>query len=74
MSVLNTVKEILQASSQSANRGSTRGEESKGAYWCHDCDERVRDVDVEGDGTPDCPQCGEAMEFERSAASTGCAC
>lgn len=74
MSLLATVREILQASTQSPNRGDTATTESKGAYWCDDCDVRVRDVDVEGEEPPDCPDCGDEMRFERSAASTGCAC
>lgn len=74
MSVLDTVKEMLEASTQSPNRGGGTEIESKGAYWCDDCGERVRDVDVEGEEPPDCPQCGDEMRFERSAASTGCAC
>jgi len=74
MSVLNTVKEVLQASTQNTNRGSDVTEESKGAYWCHDCSERTLDLDVEGEGAPACPSCGDEMEFERSAGSTGCAC
>lgn len=74
MSVLNTVKELLQASTQNPNRGEETTTESAGAYWCTDCGERVRDVDVEGESPPDCPACGEAMEFERSASTTGCAC
>ena len=73
MSVLNTVKDILQASNQSANRGGGKAE-SKGAYWCHDCSERILDLDVEGDEPPACPSCGEEMEFERSVGATGCAC
>ena len=74
MSVLNTVKEILQASTQDPDRGADRTGESEGAYWCHDCGERVLDLDVDGEGPPDCPACGEAMAFERSVGSTGCAC
>jgi hypothetical protein len=84
MSVLGTVRDILQASSQSANRGSRTEGASKGAYWCDDCEVRIRDVDLadsieegagaSGDGEPSCPECGEEMRFERSAASTGCAC
>lgn len=73
MSVLGTVKEVLQASTSSTNRGDGTAE-SKGAYWCNDCGERVLDLDVEGDEPPSCPNCGESMEFERSAGSTGCAC
>ena len=74
MGVFSTIKETLQASTQSANRGDVTQNESKGAYWCHDCSERLRDVDVAGDGPPDCPDCGAEMEFERSVGSTGCAC
>jgi Zn finger protein HypA/HybF involved in hydrogenase expression len=73
MSVIDTVRDILEASTQNPNRGSDTAE-SKGAYWCHDCEERVLDLDVEGDDAPYCPQCGEEMSFERSAGSTGCAC
>ena len=69
MSILSTVREVLEASS-SAN--TTDG--SKGAYWCHDCSERIRDVDVEGDEPPSCPACDTEMEFERSTGTTGCAC
>lgn len=73
MSVLSTVRDILEASTQNPNRGGAE-EVSKGAYWCDDCSVRIRDVEVEGDGTPDCPECGDEMRFERSAAATGCAC
>lgn len=73
MSVLNTVKEMLEGSTQDPNRGDGT-EESKGAYWCNDCSERVLDLDVEGDAPPECPACGDEMAFERSAGSTGCAC
>ena len=77
MSVLGTVREMLAASSQSANRG-TGEPESKGAFWCDDCAVRIRDVELEGeldvDDPPACPECGDEMRFERSAASTGCAC
>lgn len=74
MGFANTIKETLQASTESANRGGGKGDGSKGAYWCHDCAERVRDVDVEGEEPPDCPDCGAMMEFERSPSTTGCAC
>jgi len=67
------VKEALEASTQSADRdGGTT--ESEGAYWCHDCGERILDLDVEGEAPPTCPECGDEMAFERSAGSTGCAC
>ena len=73
MSVLATVKELLQ-SADSTGQNSHAGEQSKGAYWCHDCDERVPDVKVANDETPACPNCGDEMEFERSPSSAGCAC
>jgi DNA-directed RNA polymerase subunit RPC12/RpoP len=73
MGLLSTLSETLQASTQSTSRG-TSGEQSKGAYWCHDCSERILDLDVEGDGPPTCPDCGDEMAFERSPGSTGCAC
>jgi uncharacterized paraquat-inducible protein A len=74
MGILGTVGEMLAASTESANRGGGKGDGSKGAYWCHDCDERIRDVDVAGEEPPDCPDCAETMAFERSHSSTGCAC
>ncbi|PSP54692.1 hypothetical protein BRC82_09150 [Halobacteriales archaeon QS_1_67_19] len=74
MGVLNTVTEYLRAATESPNRGDPAAAESDGAYWCHDCDERIRDVDAEGNGAPDCPECGDEMAFERSPGSTGCAC
>ena len=73
MGLLGTISEVLEASSQTTKRGDVT-EESEGAYWCHDCGERVLDVDVEGDAPPECSSCGDEMEFERSAGSTGCAC
>jgi uncharacterized paraquat-inducible protein A len=74
MGIVDSITETMKASTESANRGGGKGDGSTGAYWCHDCDERIRDVDVEGDAAPDCPDCGAAMEFERSPSSTGCAC
>jgi DNA-directed RNA polymerase subunit RPC12/RpoP len=73
MGLLGTLSETLRASTQSTNRGGSGGQ-SKGAYWCHDCSERILDLDVEGEGPPACPDCGEEMTFERSPGSTGCAC
>jgi Zn finger protein HypA/HybF involved in hydrogenase expression len=73
MSVLTTVKELFESSTQNPNRGGGTTE-SKGAYWCHDCNERILDLDVDGEDPPGCPACGDEMEFERSAGSTGCAC
>ena len=73
MSVLDTVKDIFEASTQSPNRGDGTEPESKGAYWCLDCDHRLRDVDADSDD-PDCPECGGEMEFERAMGSTGCGC
>jgi DNA-directed RNA polymerase subunit RPC12/RpoP len=73
MGLLNTITDTLKASSSSSNRGHGASE-STGAYWCHDCSERILDTDVEGDDAPTCPACGDEMEFERSPGSTGCAC
>ncbi|MFC7176745.1 hypothetical protein [Halosegnis marinus] len=72
MGLLRSVSEALRASGQSTNRGEGAGE-VEGAYWCHDCGERVADASAD-DETPDCPDCGDAMAFERSPGSTGCAC
>ena len=44
---------------------------SKGAYWCDDCNNRIRDVD--SDVEPTCPDCGAEMRFERST-GRDCAC
>jgi len=73
MSILDTVRDVIEASTESPNRG-TGTTESKGAYWCDDCKERILDVDVAGEDPPDCPSCGQTMYFERSTGSTGCAC
>ncbi|GAB3691055.1 hypothetical protein GCM10028857_28040 [Salinarchaeum chitinilyticum] len=69
MRILGTVKEVFQASNQT-----TTTDDSKGAYWCHDCQEPIRDADVEGDAAPDCPACGDSMTFERSTDGADCAC
>jgi len=74
MGIVGTIHDALTR--ESASTEAT----SNGAYWCDDCDVRVRDVAVEseeldrdGDGTPQCPDCGSAMRFERAHAD-GCAC
>jgi len=72
MGVLSTVTKLLQASSQSTDRGDGT-EAPTGAYWCDDCGERIPETEVDG-GPPDCPTCGDAMTFERSPGTTGCAC
>lgn len=74
MGLLGTITEVFKASTQATNRGDVTESESEGAYWCHDCQERIRDVDVEGAGTPDCSSCGDEMEFERSKGTASCAC
>ena len=74
MGLLSTIGEVFKASTQSTNRGDVTQNNSEGAFWCHDCQERIRDVDVEGERTPDCPSCGDAMEFERSKGTSSCAC
>jgi Zn finger protein HypA/HybF involved in hydrogenase expression len=73
MGLFATLKETLAASTSTTGRNDR---ESAGAYWCHDCSERVLDlnVDVEGEESPTCPACGDEMTFERSTSSTGCAC
>lgn len=73
MGIRSIVREVLEASTQSPNRGDGPALESKGAYWCDDCDVRLRDVDVDTE-PPTCPDCGTEMRFERSATTTGCAC
>ncbi|PSP74182.1 hypothetical protein BRC86_06795 [Halobacteriales archaeon QS_3_64_16] len=73
MGVLGTLKETFEASTESPNRGEDSKETPTGAYWCDDCGVRLRDTEVESD-SPDCPDCGEEMRFERSMSSTGCAC
>ena len=70
MGLLGTLKETLEASSQTSPGGSS---DSEGAFWCDDCDVRVLDTAVESDD-PACPDCGEPMRFERSPGSTSCAC
>jgi hypothetical protein len=73
MGLFSTIAETLSASTQSTDRGGS-SEQSAGAYWCHDCSERVLDLDIEGAEPPTCSECGEEMTFERSPGSTGCAC
>ena len=73
MSVLTSLKELLAEAGPSGGE-TTAGSGSKGAYWCHDCDERIPEFHVEGEDPPTCPTCGESMEFERSPDSAGCAC
>ncbi len=69
MGLLGTIAEAFAGSSSA-----TATDGSSGAYWCHDCQERIRDVDVEGETPPDCPSCGDEMAFERSTGTASCAC
>lgn len=47
---------------------------SKGAYWCDDCDNRLRDVELDVEPKKAvCPDCGEEMRFGRSS-GRDCAC
>ena len=55
-------------------RQRTSASESVGAYWCHDCEERIPGSDVTEDTPPECPSCGEEMSFERSPGTASCAC
>ncbi|EMA20898.1 hypothetical protein [Haloarcula argentinensis] len=68
MSILDSVKEALTSQPETKSRPD---DGSKGAYWCDDCGVRIRDVEPEGE--PVCPDCGEEMRFER-AAGRDCAC
>jgi len=68
MSILDSVKDALTSESETKSRPD---DGSQGAYWCDDCGVRIRDVDLEGE--PVCPDCGEEMRFER-AAGRDCAC
>jgi uncharacterized paraquat-inducible protein A len=68
MSIFNSVKEALTSQPSAKSRPD---DGSEGAYWCDDCDVRIRDVDLEGEAT--CPDCGEEMRFER-ASGRSCAC
>ncbi len=74
MGLLSTIGEAFRASTQTTARGDAAGADSEGAYWCHDCQERIRDVDVTGEAPPTCPSCGDEMEFERSKGTSSCAC
>lgn len=67
MGVLDTMRELVDGPDADA------GAESKGAYWCDGCLERILDLDAEEE-PPACPSCGEEMRFERSPDSAGCAC
>lgn len=68
MSIIDSVKEVLTPASETKSQP-TDG--SKGSYWCDDCGVRIRDVELEGE--PLCPDCGDEMRFER-ASGRDCAC
>jgi Zn finger protein HypA/HybF involved in hydrogenase expression len=74
MGLFATLAETFRASTQTTDRGDVTNTDSEGAYWCHDCQVRIRDVDVEGATPPSCPDCGDEMAFERSKGTTSCAC
>ena len=71
MGLLESVKEAFASPSPNARPD----DGSKGAYWCDDCEIRIRDVelDVPPGEDPVCPDCGDAMRFER-ASGRSCAC
>ena len=79
MSVFDRLSSALRGSTRSAPE--VAGDDgSEGSYWCDDCGVRVRDVavdkkglDRDDEGAPACPDCGDAMRFER-ASGPGCAC
>lgn len=63
--------ESIQTALVSASPTDRPDDKSRGAYWCDDCDIRIRDVDLEGE--PVCPECETEMRFER-ATGRNCAC
>lgn len=71
MGLLESVKSVFDSSSPKARPD----DDSTGAYWCDDCDVRIRDIelDVGPEDTAACPKCGETMRFERSKGRS-CAC
>ena len=69
MGLLNSVKSVMEEAGPP-----DRDQGSKGAWWCMDCSERLLDVEVEGEDTPACPSCGQAMEWDGSPDGPGCAC
>ncbi|MFC7156423.1 hypothetical protein ACFQPA_13320 [Halomarina halobia] len=70
MGLISTIRDALEPPERTSDRSDT---ESSGAYWCHDCGVRLLDAEV-GSDDPACPECGEALTFERSPDSAGCAC
>lgn len=81
MGIIDTVTSTLSGSAGEADSSDDSASvASKGAYWCDDCNVRVRDVavderrlDRDSDDTPLCPECGSAMRFERNYGES-CAC
>ncbi len=73
MGLLDSVRDTLGEAGPKKQETES-GTQSKGAWWCMDCSERIRDVEYEGEGTPNCPSCGETMEWEGSPDGPGCAC
>lgn len=71
MGLLDTLRETVGGAGET-NRGD--GDLPAGAYWCHDCSERIPATEVAGEDPPSCPACGEEMSFERSPGTSGCAC
>ncbi|NUE01499.1 hypothetical protein HUB97_03195 [Halorubraceae archaeon YAN] len=69
MTLVTTIKSLLLSPASTVKRD----EQPIGAYWCHDCSERIAAKDTETDSPP-CPSCGDAMELERSAGTASCAC
>ncbi|AUX10791.1 hypothetical protein AArcSl_3185 [Halalkaliarchaeum desulfuricum] len=70
MGILDAVRDLFSEPPQQRSSKS----ESVGAYWCHDCAERVPGSDQTEDTAPECPSCGEEMSFERSPGTASCAC
>lgn len=71
MPLLESVRDLLAGSGSTRNATAS---ETVGAFWCHDCNERIPKADVSGEEPPECPSCGREMAFERSPGSGSCAC
>ena len=72
MGLIDTVSEVVRNAGPDQN--TAQQSRSEGSYWCDDCAVRIRDVDVDGEGAPQCPECGGEMYFERRTDSGSCAC
>ena len=72
MSIVSSLRRVVAGATTDGDADSSGS--SRGAYWCHDCSERIPAADAPDDATPACPGCGEEMTFERTPDTGGCAC